>query len=35
MPAGGAGMVALESSAKIPRHGGGEKKAERTELPLP
>src|SRR5208282_2185722 len=23
------------SSAKIPRHGGGEKKAERTELPLP
>ncbi len=35
MPGGGAGMVALESSTKIPRHGGGEKKAERTELPLP
>jgi hypothetical protein len=35
MPAGGAGMVALESSAKIPRHGGGEKKAEWTKLPLP
>jgi hypothetical protein len=35
MPAGGAGMVALESSAKIPRHGGGEKKAKRAELPLP
>ncbi len=28
-------MVALEGSAKIPRHGGGEKKAKRTELPLP
>src|ERR1035441_2272785 len=35
MPAGGAGMVALESSAKIPRHGGRKKKAERAKLPLP
>src|ERR1035441_6869541 len=35
MPAGGAGMVALESSAKIPRHGGSKNKAERAKLPLP
>jgi hypothetical protein len=34
MPGGGAKMVALESSAKIPGYGGGEEKAERAELPL-
>jgi hypothetical protein len=35
MPGSCAGMVALESSTKIPRHDGREKKTEWTKLPLP
>jgi hypothetical protein len=35
MPEGGAGMVAMESSAELQGHGCGEKKTERAKLPLP
>jgi hypothetical protein len=35
MPGSRARVVAVESSAKIPRHDGREKKTEWAELPLP
>jgi hypothetical protein len=35
MPGSGPGMVAMESSAELQGHSGGEKKTERAKLPLP
>jgi hypothetical protein len=35
VPDSGAGVVALEGAAKIPRHGGRERKTQRAKLPVP